>query len=122
MPSEYVLLIISGDHTDVEPTKMQVARITKLEKLQENKLEAQNNVGVNQWSKFLWSQQKNTKKKFQFGVMSYGFPKDKKHIWANSRKYGLVHSGYNIAYPIILFFLFLLTILNQTQYSSMLIS
>jgi hypothetical protein len=37
-------------------------------------------------------------------IMSYGFPKEKKHIWANSRKDGLVHSGYNIAYPIILFF------------------
>jgi hypothetical protein len=55
-------------------------------------------------------------------IMSYGFPKEKKHIWANSRKDGLVHSGYNIAYPIILFFLFMLTILNQTQYWSMLIS
>jgi hypothetical protein len=47
-------------------------------------------------------------------IMSYGFPKEKKHIWANSRKDGLVHLGYNIAYPIIHFFLFLLTILNQT--------
>jgi hypothetical protein len=54
-------------------------------------------------------------------IMSYGFPKEKKHIWANSRKDGLVHSGYNIVYPIILF-LFLLIILNQTQYWSMLIS
>jgi hypothetical protein len=55
-------------------------------------------------------------------IMSYGFPKEKKHIWANSRKDGLVHSRYNITYPIIFFFLFLLTILNQTQYWSMLIS
>jgi hypothetical protein len=35
--------------------------------------------------------------------MFYGFPKEKKHIWANSRKGGLVHSGHNIAYPIILY-------------------
>jgi hypothetical protein len=55
---------------------------------------------------------KNTKK-FQFGDMFCGFPKDKRHIWANSIKDGLVHSRYNIAYPIILFFLFLLIILNQ---------
>jgi hypothetical protein len=34
-------------------------------------------------------------------IMSYGFPKEKKHIWANSRKDGLVHSGYNITYPTI---------------------
>jgi hypothetical protein len=49
-------------------------------------------------------------------IMSYGFPKKKKPIWDNLRKDGLVHLGYNITYPIILFFLFLLTILNQTQY------
>ncbi len=55
-------------------------------------------------------------------IMSYGFQNEKKHIWANSRKDGLIHSGYNIAYPIILLFLFLLIILNQTQYWSMLIS
>jgi hypothetical protein len=47
MPIEYVVLVISGDHRDVEPTKMLIARITKLEKLQENKLEVQNNVGAN---------------------------------------------------------------------------
>jgi hypothetical protein len=55
-------------------------------------------------------------------IMFYGFPKEKKHIWANSWKGGLVHLGYNNIYPIILFFLFPLTILNQTQYWSMLIS
>jgi hypothetical protein len=43
-------------------------------------------------------------------IMSYGFPKVKKHIWENLRKDGLVHLGYNIAYPIILFFLFMSTI------------
>jgi hypothetical protein len=55
-------------------------------------------------------------------IMSYGFPKKKKNIWTNLRKDGLVHLRYNITYPIILFFSFLLTILNQTQYWSMLIS
>jgi len=55
-------------------------------------------------------------------IMFYGFPKEKKHIWENSRKDCLVHSRYSIIYPIIPFFLFLLTILNQTLYWSMLIS
>ncbi len=49
-------------------------------------------------------------------IMFCGFPREKKHIWASLRKDGLIHSGYSIAYPIILIFLFLLTILNQTQY------
>jgi hypothetical protein len=37
----------------------------------------------------------------------------KKNTWVNSKKDGLVHLGYNIAYAIILFFLFLSTILSQ---------
>jgi hypothetical protein len=46
--------------------------------------------------------------------MFYGFPREKNHIWANSKKDGLAHSGYSIAYPITLLFLFMLTILSQT--------
>jgi hypothetical protein len=42
-------------------------------------------------------------------IMFCDFPKEKMHTWANLRKDGLVYLGYNIAYPIILFFLFLLT-------------
>jgi hypothetical protein len=44
-------------------------------------LEAQNNVGTNQWSKFLWSQQKHIEKKFQFGDYVLWFPKGgKSHL------------------------------------------
>jgi hypothetical protein len=106
------MLAINGDHKDAELTKVLTTKLTKLEKLQENKLKSQTNMGANQWNRFLWSEQKNTKKKFQFGNYVLWFPKGKKHIWANSRKNGLVHSGYNIVYLIILFFLLLLTILN----------
>jgi mRNA-degrading endonuclease toxin of MazEF toxin-antitoxin module len=75
MPIKYVLSIISGDHINAEPTIVLIARITKQKKLHENRLEVQNNVGANQWNKFLWSQQKNTKKKFQFGNYVLWFPK-----------------------------------------------
>jgi hypothetical protein len=47
MPTKYVLLAISGDHRDAEPTRVLTTKIRKLKKLQENKLEAQNNVGAN---------------------------------------------------------------------------
>jgi hypothetical protein len=40
MPTKYILSAISGDHKDVEPTKLLITIITKLEKLQENRLEA----------------------------------------------------------------------------------
>jgi hypothetical protein len=56
MPIEYVLPIISADHKDAKLTRVLIAKITKLEKLHENILEAHNNVGKNQWNKFLWSQ------------------------------------------------------------------
>jgi hypothetical protein len=48
-------------------------------------------------------------------IMFCGLPRDRRHIWNNLRKDGLAHLGYNIAYQITLFFLFMLTILNQTQ-------
>jgi hypothetical protein len=50
------------------------------------------------------------------------FLREEIHTWANSRKDGLDHFGYIIANPTTQFFLFLLTILNQTQFWSMLIS
>jgi hypothetical protein len=75
MPIKYVLLTISGDHKDVESTRVLTIRITKLEKLHDNRLEAQNNVGANWWSRFMWSQQKNIEKKFQFGNYVLWFPK-----------------------------------------------
>jgi hypothetical protein len=33
MPIEYVVLVINGDHRDVEPTRVLTTGITKLEKL-----------------------------------------------------------------------------------------
>jgi len=50
LPTIYVLLAINGDHKDAKPTKILIARIAKLEKLQDNRLEARNNVGANQWN------------------------------------------------------------------------
>jgi hypothetical protein len=40
MPTKYVLLAISGDHKDAKPTGILIAKITKLEKLQDDRLEA----------------------------------------------------------------------------------
>jgi hypothetical protein len=39
MPTKYVLLAINGDHKNAEPTRVLTTIITKLEKLQEKKLE-----------------------------------------------------------------------------------
>jgi hypothetical protein len=47
MPTKYVLSTISGNYKDVKPTRVLIARIISLEKLQANRLEVQNNVGTN---------------------------------------------------------------------------
>jgi hypothetical protein len=44
MPIEYVLPTINGDHRYVESTRILIAKIIELKRLQENRLEAQNNV------------------------------------------------------------------------------
>jgi hypothetical protein len=49
---------------------------------------------------------KNIKKGSNLEIMFCGFPREKKHTWASSRKDGSVHLGYNITYPIILLLLF----------------
>jgi len=49
---------------------------------------------------------KTLKKNSNLEIMFYGFPREKRHIWVDSKKDGLVHSRYIIAYPIILLFLF----------------
>jgi hypothetical protein len=51
-------------------------------------LEAQNNVGAN----FCGINKRTLRRSFNLEIMFYGFPREKKHIWANSRKDGLVHS------------------------------
>ncbi len=42
MWTEYVLSVISGNHKDAEPIRVLIVRLIELEKLLENKLEAQN--------------------------------------------------------------------------------
>jgi len=61
---------------------------------------------------YVESIEKHKKRSFNLETMFYGFLRKKIHTWANSRKDGLVHLRYNIVYPIILLFLFLLTILK----------
>ncbi len=77
---------MNGDHRDADSTRVLIAKITELEKVHEDILEAQYNVGANQWSRFLWSrflwsQHKNTKKKFKFGDYVLWFCKgENKHM------------------------------------------
>jgi 16S rRNA U1498 N3-methylase RsmE len=60
-------LVISGDPKDAEPTRVLIAKITKLEKLQHNRLEAKNQCGSKLVEQIYVESTKNTKKKIQFG-------------------------------------------------------
>jgi len=65
---------------------------------------------------------KNIKNKFQFGNDVLWFPKGENTHLGKFKEIWFGHSGYSIVYSIILFFLFLLTILYQIQYWLMLTS
>ncbi len=53
----------------------------ELEKLQEVKMQATKTIGIQQWNRVLWSQQKNLKKQFSFGDYVMWLPKgNKSHL------------------------------------------
>jgi len=62
MPTKYVLPIISSDHRKGNPMRILTSMVSKLEKLQENRLQSKVKLGTHQWNRALRSQQKNTKK------------------------------------------------------------
>jgi hypothetical protein len=43
---------------------------------------------------------RNTQRSFTLEIMFFGFPREKRHIWANSKKDGLNRLRYNIAHSI----------------------
>jgi hypothetical protein len=53
-------------------------------------------VGATNGANFYGLSKKILRRSSNLEIMFYGFPREKKHIWANSRKDGLVHLGYNI--------------------------
>jgi hypothetical protein len=62
----------------------------------------------------LWAQQHYKIKNFSMGDIILWFPKSKRDTPESSKNGGLVHTKYNIAFIIILYFLLTLTSLNQT--------
>ncbi len=55
MPIKYVLLAFSGDHRDANPIRVFINKLIDLEKLQTNKLQAQETIGNQQWNRALWN-------------------------------------------------------------------
>ncbi len=75
------MLALSEDHIDANHVKILTNRQTKLEKLHNDRLQAEQIVGSQQWNCALWSQLKYRKKKFKFGDYVLWFQKTKNTSW-----------------------------------------
>ncbi len=88
MPSKYIILVASGDERDSILVRVLTSRITKLKKLQEARMQATKTIGIQQWNKTLWNQQKHLEKQFSFNDYVLWFPKgDKSHLGKFTKKW-----------------------------------
>ncbi len=67
MPIKYIVPIIGGNEGENPLMIILISRITKLEKLQEARIQATKTIRIQEWNITLWNQQKNLKKQFNFG-------------------------------------------------------
>jgi hypothetical protein len=88
MPIEYIIPITSGNEKDNTLERILISKITKLKKLQETRMQVIETVGIQQWSRALWNQQKNPNKQFDFGDYILWFPSgNKSHLTKFIRKW-----------------------------------
>ncbi len=88
LPIEYIVLVAGGNERDNTPVRILTRRITKLEKLQEARMQVAKTARIQHWNKALWSQQKNPEKKNSFGDYVMWFPKgNKSHLGKFTRKW-----------------------------------
>jgi hypothetical protein len=89
MPIKYILPIIDSDHRKGNPIKVLTSMVSKLEKLQENRLQSKVKLRTHQWNGALWSQQKNIKKSSNSMILFYSFQRGVSHILESSLGNGL---------------------------------
>jgi hypothetical protein len=75
LPIKYLLPSRPGENKDPQLVRVLPNQLSKLEKLLENRLIAQDLVISNQWNRSLWSQNWLIKTKFQFGDYVLWFPR-----------------------------------------------
>ncbi len=81
MPIQYIVPVVGGNERDNTLLKVLTSIISKLEKLQEARMQAKETTDIQQWNRTLWSQQKNLKNQFNFGDYVLWFPKgNKSHL------------------------------------------
>ncbi len=102
MPIEYVFLAFIGDHRDANHVKVLTSKLTQLEKLQNDKLQAHEIVVNLQWN---CEVNRGIQRRYSnLEIMYPAFQKDKKHILENLLRNGFVHTKYSYAYPTTLCF------------------
>jgi hypothetical protein len=62
MPTKYIVPIFDGNERDNIIIQILTSKISKLEKLQESRMQAAKTINIQQWNRALWSQQKNPEK------------------------------------------------------------
>ncbi len=67
MPIKYIVRITGGNERDNILAKVLTSKITKLQKLQEARMQVVETMGFWQLNRTLWIQQKNPKKQFSLG-------------------------------------------------------
>ncbi len=82
------MIVVGGNERDNILVKVLTSKITKLEKLQEDRMQVAKTIGIQQWNRKIWSQQKNLEKQFNFGDYVMWFPKgNKSHLGKFIRKW-----------------------------------
>jgi hypothetical protein len=56
MPTKYIVLIVGGNERDSTLVKVLTSRITKLEKLQETRMQTRENIRIQSWNRKLLNQ------------------------------------------------------------------
>ncbi len=80
--------IVGGNQRDSISMRILTSKVSKLENLQEAKMQAIEITSIQQWNKTSWSQQKNPKKQFNFGDYVLWFPKgNQSHLGKFTRKW-----------------------------------
>ncbi len=102
MPIKYIVLVVGGNERDNTPMKVLINKITEQEKLQEVKMWATEIIGIQQWNKTLWNQQKNLEKQFSFGDYVMWFSKGNKSHLGKFTRNGLDLTKYSMCCQITL--------------------
>jgi hypothetical protein len=72
-------MLVSGNERDNTSMIILTNRIIKLEKLQEARMQVVETLGIEQWNRTLWSQQKNPKNSLVLVIMFCGFQRAINH-------------------------------------------